>query len=143
MSRFSGANVIPGILGLDHVGIAVHSLENSKRFFESLFGAKEIHREINRDQNIEEVLLDMNGLIIQLLSPLSESGAIFDFLKTRGEGIQQIALKVSSLSDACLAAQSNGLRVIYEENKVGSRNSRINFLHPRDCHGILIELVEE
>lgn len=135
-------NLIPGIQGIDHIGIAVKSLEDSIKFYEEVLGAKLVHTEVNADQNISEAMMDLHGQTIQLLAPLSDRGAIHDFLVKYGEGVQQIALKVANLDYACSAARNNGIAVIFAQHKRGSSDSRINFLHPRDCGGVLLELVE-
>jgi len=82
------------------------------------------------------------GVLIQLLAPLSEQSAIAKFLTKNGPGVQQIAYRVSDIAAASDAARAEGIRVIYEEAKAGTNNSKINFLHPSDCGGVLIELVE-
>jgi methylmalonyl-CoA/ethylmalonyl-CoA epimerase len=135
-------NLIPGIQGIDHIGIAVNSLENSIKFYEEVLGASLVHTEVNEEQNISEAMLNLHGQIIQLLAPLSKQGAIHEFLIKHGEGVQQLALKVANLDDACIAARNNGITVIFPQHKRGTSNSRINFLHPKDCGGVLLELVE-
>lgn len=135
--------VIPGIKGLDHIGIAVKSLKDSISVYQSIFGARLVFIEENHEQNVLEAMLEFNGIKIQLLSPLSDSGAIYEYLQRHGEGIQQLALEVDNLDTACDVARKNGIRVVYEESKSGSNGSKINFLHPKSTTGALIELVQK
>lgn len=103
-----------------------------------------VHSEENLEQQVIEVMLQPagGGALIQLLAPLSEQSAIAKFLANSGAGVQQIAYRVSDVAAAAAAARQAGIRVIYEEAKRGTNNSKVNFLHPKDCGGVLIELVE-
>jgi methylmalonyl-CoA/ethylmalonyl-CoA epimerase len=135
-------NAISGILGIDHVGIAVHSLADGIDFYQRTFGCSVISREINLEQGIEEAILKMGDAQIQLLAPISEQSPITRFLQKRGEGIQQVALRVIDIQKSCDEARDLGITVLYNEPKLGSSGSLINFLHPSDCKGVLIELVQ-
>jgi methylmalonyl-CoA/ethylmalonyl-CoA epimerase len=84
----------------------------------------------------------LNESRFQLITPIGELSPITKFLKTRGQGLQQIAFEVSNLDDAVSYALNNQVRVIFDEPKIGAKDSKINFLHPKDCFGVLIELVE-
>ena len=142
MKQLKSLKKIPGIKGIDHIGIAVFSLDQAIDFYELILGAQLLHKETNHEQNVAEAILDLNGTMIQLLAPLSENGAVFDFLKRRGPGIQQIALTVEDIELACSVAKANGISVVYSEHKAGTLESKINFLHPKNCEGVLFELVE-
>jgi len=133
---------MPGIVRLDHVGIAVYHLDAAIDWYTNFLGAKLISREKNRDQMVEEATLALGGSSIQLLSPLGDLSPISKFLENRGQGIQQIAFAVSDLDIAIDYAQRNNVRVIFPESRIGTNGCRINFLHPKDCLGVLIELVE-
>jgi methylmalonyl-CoA/ethylmalonyl-CoA epimerase len=133
---------MPGIIRIDHVGIAVYDLDAAIDWYTKFLGAKLKSREINRDQKIEEATLGLNETSIQLISPYGESSPIGKFLTTKGQGVQQIAFEVLSLDNAVNYALEKNIRVIYEESKIGTNGSLINFLHPKDCFGVLIELVQ-
>jgi methylmalonyl-CoA/ethylmalonyl-CoA epimerase len=133
---------MPGIIGIDHVGIAVFDLDAGIEWYTKFLGAKLISREINREQMVEEATINLNKSSIQLITPISELSPISKFLSSRGEGIQQIAFQVADLDTAVDYALRNNVRVIFTESKIGTNGSRINFLHPKDCLGVLIELVE-
>ncbi len=138
----SKSNAISGILGIDHVGIAVYSLADGIEFYQTVFGCSVKSREINLEQGIEEAILNLGDAQFQLLAPTSEQSPISRFLQKRGEGIQQVALRVINIEKSCDEARALGITVLYEEPKLGSLGSLINFLHPSDCRGVLIELVQ-
>jgi methylmalonyl-CoA/ethylmalonyl-CoA epimerase len=135
-------NSISGILGIDHVGIAVYSLTDGIDFYQRTFACSVISREINLEQGIEEAILKMGDAQIQLFAPISEQSPISRFLQKRGEGIQQVALRVTDIKKSCDEARALGITVLYDEAKLGSLGSLINFLHPSQCRGVLIELVQ-
>ena len=136
------SNAISGILGIDHVGIAVHSLADGIDFYQRAFACSVISREINLEQGIEEAILKIGDAQIQLFAPISEHSPVSRFLQKRGEGIQQVALRVMDIEKSCDEARALGITVLYDEAKLGSSGSLINFLHPSHCRGVLIELVQ-
>jgi methylmalonyl-CoA/ethylmalonyl-CoA epimerase len=133
---------MPGIVRIDHVGIAVFDLDAAIDWYIRFFGAILINRETNKEQMVEEAVVQISGASIQLIMPIGELSPVTKFLKTKGQGLQQIAFEVSSLDIAISYALKNNVRVIFEESRMGTNGSRINFLHPKDCFGILVELVE-
>lgn len=134
---------MPGLMRIDHVGVAVFDLDAAIKWHTNFLGAKLKYREINSEQMVEEATLILNELSIQLITPIGELSPITKFLTNRGQGIQQIAFEVSNLDIAVAYALENSVRVIFKESKIGTNGSRINFLHPKDCFGVLIELVEQ
>ena len=133
---------MPGIIRIDHIGVAVFDLDAAIEWYTRFLGAKLVNREINTVQMVEEATLDLKDLKFQLITPIGELGPITKFLKTKGQGLQQIAYEVSNLDDAVNYALENDIRVIFKEPKMGTGGSKINFLHPKDCFGVLIEIVE-
>lgn len=130
------------LLGLDHVGLAVNDLGASLESWDSL-GLKSAHQERNDEQGIDEAMLALpNDVFVQLIAPLGPNTTIAKFLEKNGEGLQQIAFRVSSIDEAMTRVSAAGLRLIYPEPRSGTRNSRINFIHPKDAGGVLVELVE-
>ena len=104
-----------------------------------------VHEEVNDDQGIREAMLSVPARTtaqIQLMAPLDESSAIAKFLDKRGPGIQQLACRVSDLDALCERLRAQGVRLVYDAPRRGTANSRINFIHPKDAGGVLIELVE-
>lgn len=136
---------IPGILGFDHVGVAVADLNEGITFYQNIFGATLIHQEINSAQGVREAMLSIGSTghsTLQLLAPLTPESPIGKFLSKNGPGIQQLALTVKDLQAAMDAAIDLGIRVLNPAPVVGTKGSLINFLHPKDCGGVLIELVQ-
>lgn len=129
---------------IDHVGIAVRDLDQAKEFYAKSLGLESIHEEVNEEQGVREAMLAVgdSGSCIQLLAPLSDDSPIGKFLARSGEGIQQMAYTVSDIDAVCDHLRSVGVRVLYDPPKRGTANSRVNFVHPKDAGGVLIELVE-
>ena len=135
------------ITAIDHVGIAVADLDAAIEFQHQNFGLVATHTEANEDQGVREAMLaapgDTSGATrIQLLAPLRDDSAIAKFLDRNGPGLQQLAYRVTDVDAAMQALRAKGLRLLYDEPKRGTENSRINFVHPKDAGGVLVELVE-
>ncbi|MFI5497392.1 methylmalonyl-CoA epimerase [Actinoplanes sp. NPDC051859] len=133
-----------GILRVDHVGIAVADLDEAITFYEQTFGLRCVHQETNEEQGVREAMVaaDDSGARIQLLAPLRPDSAIAKFLDRSGPGLQQLAYTVRDVEAAAAALRARGLRLLYDEPKRGTAGSRINFVHPKDAGGVLVELVE-
>jgi methylmalonyl-CoA/ethylmalonyl-CoA epimerase len=132
------------LLRIDHVGIAVPDLDEAIGFYERVFGMRCVHQETNTDQGVREAMLEVGaeGGCVQLLAPLHPESAIARFLDRHGPGVQQVAYTVADLDLACAALRERGLRLLYDEPRRGTAGSRINFVHPKDAGGVLVELVE-
>jgi methylmalonyl-CoA/ethylmalonyl-CoA epimerase len=130
------------LLGLDHVGLAVNELEVALAHWNAL-GLESVHQEQNIEQGIDEAMLAIpEDTYIQLIAPLGPDTTIAKFLDKNGEGLQQIAYRVTDINQAMTLVSDAGLRLIYPEPRIGTSNSKINFIHPKDAGGILVELVE-
>ncbi|MEP7160205.1 MAG: methylmalonyl-CoA epimerase [Dermatophilaceae bacterium] len=129
---------------IDHVGIAVPDLDAAIAFYEEKYGMTMAHRETNEEQGVSEAMMAVGDSTscIQLLAPLTESSTIAKFLDKGGPGIQQMAYRVEDIDAACEQLRERGLRLLYPEPKRGTAGSRINFIHPKDAGGILVELVQ-
>jgi methylmalonyl-CoA/ethylmalonyl-CoA epimerase len=131
------------LLGIDHVGLAVRDLDQAIVRWSETFGLEVSHREINESQGIEEAMLDLaDGTRLQLLAPLNAESTIAKFLERSGEGMQQLAFRVTNIEEAMANVLSAGMRLIYPEPRIGTAGSLINFVHPKDVGGVLIELVQ-
>jgi methylmalonyl-CoA/ethylmalonyl-CoA epimerase len=128
----------------DHVGIAVSDLDEAIAFYRDIFGIVSVHEETNEEQGVREAMLAVGdgSTRIQLLAPLSESSTIAKFLDRNGPGIQQVAYTVEDLETVSETLRSRGLRLLYDEPRRGTAGSRVNFVHPKDAGGVLVELVE-
>lgn len=131
---------------IDHVGIAVPDLDAAIDFYATNFGMRATHTEVNEEQGVREAMLhapgDESGPAIQLLAPLRPDSTIAKFLDTKGPGLQQVAYRVTDVEAAAETLRAKGLRLLYEKAKRGTANSRVNFVHPKDAGGVLVELVE-
>lgn len=131
------------VIGIDHVGLAVQNLDDAIEKWQSIFGAKLTSRETNEQQGVEEALLSFpNESQIQLLAALNSESTIGIFLAKHGEGVQQVALRISDLATATERLNSAQIPTVYPTGKPGSNKSSINFIHPKYTGGVLIELVE-
>jgi methylmalonyl-CoA/ethylmalonyl-CoA epimerase len=132
------------ITAIDHVGIAVSDLDDAIAFYTENFGFTVVHEEVNEDQGVREAMLAVgdSDSRLQLLAPLSPASAIARFLERSGPGIQQLAYRVTSIDDAMAAVSTQGMRLLYDAPRRGTAGSRINFIHPKDAGGVLVELVE-
>jgi methylmalonyl-CoA/ethylmalonyl-CoA epimerase len=129
---------------IDHVGLAVHDLDAAIAFYENTFGMRVVHQEINEEQGVREAMLAVgdSGSCIQLLAPLTPDSTIAKFLDRSGEGVQQVAYGVDDIEAASAELRARGLRLLYDAPRRGTAGSRVNFVHPKDAGGVLIELVE-
>jgi len=102
------------------------------------------HEEVNEEQGVREAMLRVadSDSWIQLLAPLSPDSPIGHFLDKSGPGIQQMAYTVSDIHAVCDHLRSEGIRLLYDEPKTGTAGAQINFTHPKDSGGVLIELVQ-
>ena len=134
----------PLLTRIDHVGIAVPDLDEAKAFYARAFGLEVVHEEVNEEQGVREAMLAVgdSGSCIQLLAPLSPESTIAKFLDRSGPGIQQVAYGVDDVEATAAALREAGVRMLYETAKRGTAGSKVNFCHPKDCGGVLVELVE-
>jgi methylmalonyl-CoA/ethylmalonyl-CoA epimerase len=132
------------ILRIDHVGIAVADLDAAIAFYRDTFGIASVHEEVNAEQGVREAMLAVGdgSSRIQLLAPLDASSTIAKFLDRNGPGMQQLAYTVDDVEATSAELRARGLRLLYDEPRRGTAGSRVNFVHPKDAGGVLIELVE-
>ena len=131
-------------LCIDHVGVAVPDLDEAIAFYRDAFGMQVTHEETNEEQGVREAMVAVgdSGSSIQLLAPLNEQSTIAKFLDRSGPGLQQLAYRVTDVEKASQVLRERGLRLLYDAPRRGTSNSRINFIHPKDAGGVLVELVE-
>ncbi len=137
---------LPGHLftAIDHVGIAVPDLDVAIEFYETTFGMRLAHQETNEEQGVREAMMAVgdSGSSIQLLAPLTPESTIAKFLDRSGPGLQQLAYRVTDVEKVSAILRERGVRLLYDEPRRGTSDSRINFIHPKDAGGVLVELVE-
>ncbi|MEV7983761.1 methylmalonyl-CoA epimerase [Micromonospora sp. NPDC085948] len=135
-----------GLRKIDHVGIAVADLDAAIDFYQRTFGMRCVHVETNAEQGVREAMLAVGptteGGCVQLLAPLTPESTIAKFLDRNGPGVQQVAYTVVDIDAACAALRARGMRLLYDTPRRGTADSRINFVHPKDAGGVLVELVQ-
>ncbi len=129
---------------IDHVGVAVPDLEVAKSFYETAFGMRLVHEEVNEEQGVREAMMAVgdSGSCVQLLAPLTPESTIARFLDRSGPGVQQVAYRVEDVEAAGTVLRQRGMRLLYDAPRRGTGGSRVNFVHPKDAGGVLVELVE-
>lgn len=138
------------VLGVDHVGVAVPDFDAAVAWYRDNLGFVNLHEEINEEQGVREAMIgpasagagNIGGVAIQVLAPLNEQSTIAKFLDRSGPGLQQMAVRVTDLDAVAAHLTGNGVRLLYPAPKRGTAGSRINFVHPKDAGGVLLELVE-
>ena len=129
---------------IDHVGVAVADLDEAVAFYAETFGMRLVHEEVNEEQGVREAMLAVgdSGSFVQLLAPLGPQSAVARFLDRSGPGVHQVAYRVADVDAAAAALRSRGLRLLYDVARRGTAGSRVNFVHPKDAGGVLVELVQ-
>jgi methylmalonyl-CoA/ethylmalonyl-CoA epimerase len=129
---------------IDHVGVAVPDLDAAIATYRDVFGMQLIHEESNEEQGVREAMMAVgdSGSCVQLLAPLTPESTIAKFLDRKGPGIQQMAYRVTDVEAVAATLRERGMRMLYDAPKRGTAGSRVNFVHPKDAGGVLIELVE-
>lgn len=127
---------------IDHVGLAVSDLDVAIAFHRDVLGMELAHTEENPEQGVREAMMRIGDSHIQLLAPLTPDSTIAKFLDSRGPGMQQVAYRVADIDAVSTTLRDRGLRLLYDAPRRGTSNSRVNFIHPKDAGGVLVELVE-
>jgi len=129
---------------IDHVGVAVPDFDAAVALYRDKFGMELVHEETNEEQGVHEAMMAVggSGSCVQILAPLSPESTIAKYLDRSGPGLQQVAYRVENVDKVCATLRERGVRLLYPESKRGTAGSRINFVHPKDAGGVLIELVE-
>jgi len=127
---------------LDHIGIAVRSLEAALRFYRESLGLALAGIEEVPAEKVRVAMIPLGDTRIELLEATAADSAVARFLEKRGEGIHHIAIEVTGF-DACLRRlEAGGVRVLPGKGEYGASGHRYAFLHPSSCGGVLVELVE-
>ena len=132
------------LIRIDHVGLAVRDLDEAIAFYARTFDMHVVHEEVNEGQGVREAMLAVGSSdsCIQLLAPLRADSPIARFLDRSGEGVQQVAYTVDDVDAVSAILRERGVRLLYDEAKPGTSGSKVNFVHPQDAMGVLVELVE-
>lgn len=127
---------------IDHLGIAVRSIDQALGFYRDALGLTVDHIETIEEQKVKAAMLVVGESRLELMEPTDPAGAIGKFLETRGEGLQHVAIGVDDLEAALAQARERGARLIDEKPRVGAGGALVAFIHPKSSFGVLIELVQ-
>jgi methylmalonyl-CoA/ethylmalonyl-CoA epimerase len=131
------------LLAIDHVGIAVSDLHSAVAEYRAVLGVEPAHREVVRDQGVEEVLFPAGDSYIQLLGALTPETPVGRFLERHGEGVHHVGYRVADVTMALGRMRSAGVPLVDEIPRPGSRGTTVAFVHPKGFRGVLVELVQE
>jgi len=137
----------PLFTAIDHVGVAVPDLDAAIAFYRDAFGMQLLHEETNDEQGVREAMMGVGDpaaphSCVQLLAPLTPDSTIARFLDRSGPGVQQVAYRVDDVEAVSQVLRERGLRLLYDTPRRGTSDSRVNFVHPKDAGGVLVELVQ-
>ncbi len=127
---------------IDHLGIAVKSLAQARKFYEQL-GLKVLPEEEVAQEKVRVAMVPMGESRIELLEPTSEDSPIARFLAKRGEGLHHVSLHVDDLAGTVERMKRDGIRLINEQIQVGAGGHLYVFVHPSSAGGVLLELCED
>jgi methylmalonyl-CoA/ethylmalonyl-CoA epimerase len=127
---------------IDHVGIAVSDLGEAADRYRRTLGIEPVHRERMDDQGVEEVLFAVGESFVQLIGALGPDTPVGRFLGKRGPGLHHVGYRVANVADALEHLRAEGVTLIDETPRPGSRGTTIAFVHPKDMGGVLVELVQ-
>ena len=130
------------VLKIDHLGIAVHSIEEAKKLFQDTLGLEFEGSETVAEQKVTTAFFPVGDSEVELLESTAPDGPIAKYLEKRGEGIQHIAFRVENIEEALAELKERGIRLIDEKPRKGAGGAKIAFLHPKSTHGVLIEISE-
>ncbi len=125
---------------IEHIGIAVKSIDEAKKYYEDVLGLKCYAVEEVTDQKVRTAFFQVGQTKIELLEPTSEESPVAKFIEKRGEGIHHIAFSTDNTDEALKSAADNGIKLIDNQSRKGAEGLNIGFLHPKSTHGVLTEL---
>jgi len=127
---------------IDHIGVAVEDIDAALALYRDSFEMELAHRETVEEQGVEAVLLDVGEGHVELLAPLGPDTPVGKYLAKNGTGLHHVAYAVDDIDATLEKLAAAGLQLIDSEPRVGIRDSRVAFLHPRSTGGVLTEIVE-
>ncbi|MBQ9469963.1 MAG: methylmalonyl-CoA epimerase [Bacteroidales bacterium] len=131
------------ITHIEHIGIAVSSLEETIPFYEQLLGTKCYNVEEVKDQKVKTAFFMVGQTKIELLEPTDPEGPIGKFIASKGEGMHHIAFATTGIEDELQRVEANGVRLIDKSPRPGAEGLSIGFLHPKSTHGVLTEFCQD
>lgn len=130
------------ILKIDHLGIAVNSIDDGKTFWSDILGLNFEGAETVAEQKVTTAFFPVGESEVELLASTAPDGPIAKFIEKRGQGIQHVALRVENIEEALAELKSKGVALIDQQPRIGAGGARIAFLHPKATGGVLVELCQ-
>lgn len=127
---------------IDHIGVAVKSIEDAKRIYQDMLGLSIAEVEEVAEQKVKVAFIPVGESEVELLESTSPDGPVAKFIEARGEGIQHIAFRVENIESALQELKDKGIRLIDQTPRKGAGGAKIAFIHPKETGGVLIELTE-
>lgn len=127
---------------VEHIAIAVTDIEAAIRHYRDVWKVEVAHRERVDDQGVDEAMLPIGDTYLQLLGATGPTTTVGRFLERQGPGLHHIAYEVDDLEDTLAELKAAGIRLIDEEPRRGGRGHMVAFVHPKDNHGLLVELIQ-
>ena len=131
------------ILKVDHIGVAVNSIESSLKFFADTLGLKLEGSETVESQKVTTAFLPVGDTEVELLQSTAPDGPIAGFIEKKGEGVQHVAFLVDNIEEALKELEAKGIRLIDKVPRMGAGGKKIAFVHPKDTCGVLVELCQK
>lgn len=130
------------IRNIDHIGVAVKSIDEALKFWETALGVKCYGIEEVAEQRVKTAFLPIDDTEIELLEGTTEDSPVSKFIEAKGQGIQHMAIRVSDLEATLAELKEKGVRLIDEKPRIGAGGAKIAFVHPKSSGGVLLELCE-
>lgn len=134
---------VPILNRVDHIGIAVKSIEDTIPYYTDTLGLKLLHIEEVGSESVRVAFIDAGNVKIELLEPMSKESAIHSFIEKKGEGIHHIAFGVEGIESRMQELREKGIRILNEQPKPGAGGAQVAFLHPKSSFGVLYELCDK
>ncbi|MBI4243151.1 MAG: methylmalonyl-CoA epimerase [Planctomycetes bacterium] len=127
---------------IDHIGLACRNIEDGLRLYRDVMGFQVVHDTVVEHMKLHVIKLNINGVIIELLAPLDGEGVVSKFIETKGEGLHHVCFKVENLASSLKHMESMGFKSLWSQPKKGASGKFVNFFHPKQTGGVLIEITE-
>lgn len=128
---------------IDHIGIAVRSIEEARKFYENVLGLTCEREEVVASQKVRTAFFTVSGIHIELLEPTADDSPVARFLEKKGEGFHHIAYRTDDVSRQLETARQHGCRLINEKPVDGAGGTQVAFLHPKSTFGVLTEFCKK
>ena len=130
------------ILKIDHLGIAVNSIDDGKDFWSGVLGLEFEGAETVAEQKVTTAFFPVGESEVELLESTAPDGPVAKYIEKRGQGIQHVAFRVENIEEALAELEEKGVQLIDQEPRIGAGGAKIAFLHPKATAGVLVELCQ-